>query len=210
MRNRSSKTNPYTNTAFSSANKVTGSARGQASAAAKRQVASSQAESAKQVIDFWRSNASNVQASPSVPDLPTPQARQDAPVRRAQRRSKPPSVKVVSNIDPRVQGGQPMAAHIGTTVAEALARFGERVTRVDAHVVDVNGPAKTGVDDIECTLQASLVGVEPVVVKHLAEAAHPAIQGAVNKLKRAVGTALAKLDPRRSAAASESIDDKAG
>jgi hypothetical protein len=38
---------------LSSANKVIGSARGQATAAAKRHVASIQAESAKQIIDFW-------------------------------------------------------------------------------------------------------------------------------------------------------------
>ncbi|MGM9488166.1 hypothetical protein [Ideonella sp. YS5] len=42
---------------LSSANKVMGSARGQATAAAKRQVATMQSEAARQVIDFWSGKA---------------------------------------------------------------------------------------------------------------------------------------------------------
>jgi hypothetical protein len=53
MRNPWTTKNPFMSIWLSSANKVMGSARGQATAAAKRQVASVQAEAAKQVIDFW-------------------------------------------------------------------------------------------------------------------------------------------------------------
>jgi len=53
MRNPWTTKNPFMSIWLSSANKVMGSARGQATAAAKRQVASFQAEAAKQVIDFW-------------------------------------------------------------------------------------------------------------------------------------------------------------
>jgi len=53
MRNPWTTKNPFMSIWLSSANKVMGSARGQATAAAKRQLASVQAEAAKQVIDFW-------------------------------------------------------------------------------------------------------------------------------------------------------------
>jgi len=53
MRNPWTTKNPFMSIWLSSANKVMGSARGQATAAAKRQVASFQADAAKQVIDFW-------------------------------------------------------------------------------------------------------------------------------------------------------------
>lgn len=53
MRNPWTTKNPFMSVWLSSANKVMGSARGQAAAAAKRQVASVQAETAKQVLDFW-------------------------------------------------------------------------------------------------------------------------------------------------------------
>jgi hypothetical protein len=47
------KKNPFMSMWLSSANKVMGAARGQASAAAKRQLALTQAEATRQVIDFW-------------------------------------------------------------------------------------------------------------------------------------------------------------
>jgi hypothetical protein len=53
MRNPFLAKNPFMSVWLSSANKVAGSARGQAAAATKRQVASVQAEAAKQVLDFW-------------------------------------------------------------------------------------------------------------------------------------------------------------
>ena len=53
MRNPFAAKNPFVSVWLSSANRLMGSARGQATAAAKRQVASVQAEAAKQVVDFW-------------------------------------------------------------------------------------------------------------------------------------------------------------
>ena len=53
MRNPWTTKNPFMSVWLSSANKVMGSARGQATAAAKRQVTAIQADAAKQVIDFW-------------------------------------------------------------------------------------------------------------------------------------------------------------
>ena len=53
MRNPWTTKNPFMSVWLSSANKVMGSARGQATAAAKREVASIQADTARRVIDFW-------------------------------------------------------------------------------------------------------------------------------------------------------------
>lgn len=57
MRNPFAAKNPFMSVWLSSANRVMGSARGQATAAAKRQVATVQAEAAKQVVDFWSGKA---------------------------------------------------------------------------------------------------------------------------------------------------------
>lgn len=93
-------------------------------------------------------------------------------------------------------GSHPMTEHLQSVVLPALARFGDRVLRVAAHLSDANGAARSGSDDIHCTLEAHLVGSDPVVVKEQGANAHQAIAGAVHKLKRAVGTAIAKHDPR--------------
>ena len=53
MRNPLMTKNPFMSAWLSSANKVMGSARGQATAAAKRQSNAIQADATKQVLEFW-------------------------------------------------------------------------------------------------------------------------------------------------------------
>lgn len=58
-----------------------------------------------------------------------------------------------------------------------MGRFGERVSRVDAHLSDVSGQDKSGDHDIHSTLQASLAGLNAIAVKDHAGSAHQAIEG---------------------------------
>ena len=106
-------------------------------------------------------------------------------------------MQILLNTDPHTDGRHEMAQHLETVVHDALDRFGEAITRVEAHLSDANSHVKAGPDDIHCTLEARLVGLDPVVVKDHAGNAHQAIRGAVGKLQRAVSNALAKHDPRR-------------
>lgn len=106
-------------------------------------------------------------------------------------------MQVLLNTDTHVEGRQGMAQFLETEVKEALHRFGDHVTRVEAHVGDDVSHAKAHPTDIHCTLEARLVGLEPVIVKDHAASAHQAIHGAIGKLKRAVGTAVEKHAPRR-------------
>ncbi|HSW06920.1 HPF/RaiA family ribosome-associated protein [Aquabacterium sp.] len=112
-------------------------------------------------------------------------------------------MQILLHSDPHTDGSDLMAVHIKTVVQDAMQRFGERITRVEAHLSDVNSQTRSSTDDIHCTLEARLVGLEAVVVKDHAGNAHQAIEGAVRKLKRAVGTALAKHDPRSRRAPSD-------
>lgn len=50
--------NPFMSAWLSAANKVAGSARGHATAAAKREVASVQADATRQIVDFWTGKSS--------------------------------------------------------------------------------------------------------------------------------------------------------
>jgi hypothetical protein len=67
MRNPWTTKNPFMSAWLSAANKVAGSARGQATAAAKRQVATMQADAAKQVVDFWSGGLSSGNTAPKAP-----------------------------------------------------------------------------------------------------------------------------------------------
>lgn len=105
-------------------------------------------------------------------------------------------MQVLLNTDIHIDGRQAMSDHLESVVKEALGHYGERITRVEAHVSDANGAAKAGPDDIHCTLEARPVSREPVVVKNRAGTAHQAIHGALRKLERALATAFEKHDPR--------------
>ncbi len=105
-------------------------------------------------------------------------------------------MQVLLHTDPNTDGSHLMADHLTLVVKDAMQRFGGRITRVEAHLSDDNGQTKTSADEIHCMLDARLVGLDAIIVKEQAGNAHQAIEGAVRKLKRAVGAALAKQDPR--------------
>ncbi|MEO5771692.1 MAG: HPF/RaiA family ribosome-associated protein [Burkholderiaceae bacterium] len=118
-------------------------------------------------------------------------------------------MQILLHSDTNTDGGHLMADHLQTVVQAAMARFAERVTRVEAHLSDINSQAKSSDGDIHCTLEARLVGLDAIAVKDQASNAHQAIEGAVRKLKRAVGTELAKHDPRSHRSRSEaSVGDE--
>ena len=108
-------------------------------------------------------------------------------------------MQVLLNTDPHTDGSLEMASHLETVVKDALGRFSGQITRVEAHLSDANSHSKAGPDEIHCMLEARIAGLEPVVVKDHAGTAHQAIHAAVNKLKRAVISALSKQDLRRNA-----------
>ena len=84
-----------------------------------------------------------------------------------------------------------------TSFAPLIERIARQVTRVEAHLTDNTGHQRIHPEEIQCTLEARLVGLEPVVVKDQAGSAHQAIQGAVGKLQRAVAAVLGKHDAHR-------------
>ena len=116
-------------------------------------------------------------------------------------------MQILFSSDPHADGSAPMLEHLTKVINEAMHRFGERITRVEAHLSDADGHARTGAGAIHCTLEARLVGLAPLVVKDHADNAHQAIDGAVRKLKRAVGSELAKHDPRQQRTRSDAVPD---
>lgn len=106
-------------------------------------------------------------------------------------------MQVLLNTDHHTDGKHEMAEHLRVVVKDAVAQFGVHVTRVTAHIADENISTKTTTDEIQCTLEAKLIGRDPVVVKDRAGSVHQAIHGATGKLKRAVAAVLQKHDPRQ-------------
>lgn len=105
-------------------------------------------------------------------------------------------MQVLLHADHNTDGRHQMAEHLEVVVTAALERFGERVTRVEAYLSDADSKTRTSADAIHCTIEARLVGLAAVVVKDHAGNAHQAIEGAVHKLTRAIGSAMSKHHPR--------------
>jgi ribosome-associated translation inhibitor RaiA len=81
-------------------------------------------------------------------------------------------------------------------IRQRLARFEKRITDVEIHVSDVNGP-RGGAADLRCTLEARVNGVAPVAVADEGSTIDRAILGATKKVVRALDHQLGKLSDRK-------------
>lgn len=80
-------------------------------------------------------------------------------------------------------------------VEKAMGRFADRITRVEVHIRDVNGP-KVGTDK-QCAMEARLAGLDPMAVTADGENIGAAVISAAGKLHRKVQSELEKRDQRR-------------
>jgi ribosome-associated translation inhibitor RaiA len=84
---------------------------------------------------------------------------------------------------------------VETAVENAVSRWTPRITRVEVHLSDINRH-KGGDDDKRCLMEARLAGLQPIAVKHHAGTIQEAIDGAADKLKKAVESTLGRLSDR--------------
>lgn len=100
------------------------------------------------------------------------------------------------NTDRNIEGREELARHVEEKVRAALDRYSGQLTRVEVHLGDENSDKKGGGTDKRCLLEARPAGLRPIAVKHEAETMELAIDGALNKFRRAIGNALGKLRDR--------------
>jgi ribosome-associated translation inhibitor RaiA len=101
-------------------------------------------------------------------------------------------MQVQVNTDNSVSGSEALTRHVEGAVENSLGRFGDRITRVEVHLSDVNGP-KGGNDDHRCMMEARLGGLQPISVSHAAATLEQALDGAAQKLQRSLDSTLGKL-----------------
>jgi ribosome-associated translation inhibitor RaiA len=105
-------------------------------------------------------------------------------------------MQIQINTDHNIAGREALSAHITSVVEHALNHESSHVTRVEVHVADENGP-KTGPKDIRCTMEARLERHQPIAVTFDAATLHQAVDGAAEKLARAVEHTLGRLRDER-------------
>lgn len=96
------------------------------------------------------------------------------------------------NTDNRITGDEQLASQAEEIVKSRLDRFSSRLTRVEIHLADVNGP-RGGSDDIICTLEARPEGGKPLTVKGNAGQTDSALRDAADKMQALLETHFGKM-----------------
>lgn len=109
-------------------------------------------------------------------------------------------MKIEISADSRSGGSATDTAEYKEVVESGLARFQDRLTRVEIHLADLNGHRR-GVDR-RCLIEARPASMQPVSVEHVAESDAEAIRGAVDKMQRRLSTLFDRRDDRRGESAS--------
>jgi ribosome-associated translation inhibitor RaiA len=102
-------------------------------------------------------------------------------------------MQVLVNSDHNIHGTESVTARVESIVADAVDRFTDRITRIEVHLNDENGD-KHGDRDKRCVMEARVAGLAPIVVRHQAPTLREAIDGAAEKLERALEHALGRLE----------------
>ncbi|PHV07613.1 HPF/RaiA family ribosome-associated protein [Rugamonas sp. DEMB1] len=105
-------------------------------------------------------------------------------------------MQIKVNTDTTIEHHASLDEHVQTVVAAALNRFGEQISRVEVHLSDKNSQ-KSADGDNRCLMEARVAGYQPIAVSDHAATLHQAIAGAADKLKRAVDSALGRLNDKR-------------
>lgn len=87
-------------------------------------------------------------------------------------------------------------AQLEEQIRQRLARFEGRITDVEVHVSDINGP-RGGNADLRCSIEARVNGIAPVAAIDQGDTVDRAVIGAAKKVVRALDHQLGKLNDHR-------------
>ena len=123
-------------------------------------------------------------------------------------------MQILVNSDHNIKGGEAVSERVESIITDSVDRFADRITRVDVHLKDLNG-MKHGAADKRCTIEARVGGLASVAVSQDAPTVREALDGAADKLERALEHTFGRLQdtngpaPRESEIASPELLDKA-
>ncbi len=100
-------------------------------------------------------------------------------------------MQIQVNTDHNVKGGDLLIKYVKGLLNDSLNSFIDEVTRVEVYISDENGP-KGGDDDLRCTMEARIRGLQPIAVTHHDANIDLAIAGAADRITRSVRKTLEK------------------
>jgi ribosome-associated translation inhibitor RaiA len=103
-------------------------------------------------------------------------------------------MQIQVNTDNHIEGSAELTRQVKAVVEEALARFSDRITRVEVHLTDESSSSKARDNDKRCVMEARLAGLQPITVSHQGAALEQALDGAADKLAKTLDRTLWRLD----------------
>ncbi|MEG0848384.1 HPF/RaiA family ribosome-associated protein [Flavobacterium plurextorum] len=101
-------------------------------------------------------------------------------------------MKIQINTDKNIEGHERLAAYFSEELEKGLARFEEKITRIEVHFGDENGE-KFSVNDKKCVIEVRPVKLQPITVTEHADTLEKAFSGALTKAKKSLTTTFEKL-----------------
>jgi ribosomal subunit interface protein len=105
-------------------------------------------------------------------------------------------MQILLTTDNHIEGSAKLTSYVESLVQDSLAQFNGRITRVEVHLVDQNSH-KSGSSDKRCAMEARVGGLAPVNVTADAATVDRALDGAVDKLEKALRKTFDKLGDKK-------------
>jgi hypothetical protein len=99
------------------------------------------------------------------------------------------------NSSNQVTGDRDVAARVETLVRGRLKRISDRLTRVEVHVGDVNGPR--GGEDMRCAIEVRPNGMAPISATDQASSVEQAVSAATEKVLSAYDRQIGRSTSRK-------------
>lgn len=100
-------------------------------------------------------------------------------------------MQIQVNTDSNIRGREELVQRVEAEIGAALSHFSDQITRVEVHLGDENS-AKGG-GNKRCMIEARIAGHPPVAVTHHADALNLALDGASEKMQRALESLLGRF-----------------
>ena len=102
-------------------------------------------------------------------------------------------MRIQFNTDNHISGTANVAERVENHLRERLGRFEERLTRLEVHVNDINGPGRGG-EDKRCTIEARPRNADPLTVSGQASDVDAAVRDASAKMVSVLDSFFGKAD----------------
>ncbi|TDP03877.1 HPF/RaiA family ribosome-associated protein [Flavobacterium sp. 245] len=100
-------------------------------------------------------------------------------------------MKIQINTDKNIDGHARLENYFSAELEKGLARFEDKITRIEVHFGDENGE-KFGLHDKKCLIEVRPQKLQPITVTEHSDTLEKAFSGALSKIKKSLTTTYEK------------------